>query len=237
MLKQEVSGNPGREQRGPNEERRASARRSVALMSLCRAVGGAIGVRRPARVRDLSTLGVGLVVSQQLEPGTLLEIDLETPSGRQVRTPLARVVHVEEEGDGSWAVGCAFTAELSSADLRIFRVQRLRALPWDGRRWVRFPCNVETVCATSLTTPGERSAARVLNVSSGGMGLLLPCEFEAGTLLHFQVPGSDEGPERKLLLRVIRTVEHSNGDWFHGCEFAEQLSEDVLLSWLDELPG
>ena len=89
MLKQEVSGDTGREQRGPNEERRASVRRSVALMSLCRAVGGAIGVRWPARVRDLSTLGIGLVVSQQLQPGTLLEIDLETPSGRQVRTTTA----------------------------------------------------------------------------------------------------------------------------------------------------
>jgi hypothetical protein len=230
MLRPEVSGDAGREPRGPNEERRASVRHPAALMSLCRAVGGAIGVRWPARVRDLSTLGIGLVASQRLRPSTLLEIDLETPSGRQVRAPLARVVHVEGEGDGTWVVGCAFTAELSNADLQIFRAQRVRPPLGDGRRWVRFPCNVETVCATSLMTPGERVAARVLNVSSGGIGLLLPCEFEPGTLLHFQVPGADEGPARKLLLRVVRTVEHSNGDWFHGCEFAEQLSDEILES-------
>ena len=237
MLKQGVSCDTKREQRGPNEERRASVRHPAALTSLCRAIGGPIGIRWLARVRDLSTLGIGLVAPQRLQPGTLLEIDLKAPSGSQVRTPLARVVHAEEEGNGTWAIGCAFAAELSPAELRLFRGQRVRPPLGDGRRWLRFPCNVETVCATALTTPGERSAARVLNVFSGGIGLLLPCEFEPGTLLHLQVPGAEEGPDRKLLLRVVRTVEHSNGDWFHDCEFAEQLRDEVLLALLGDQPG
>jgi hypothetical protein len=133
-------------------------------------------------------------------------------------------------------MGCAFTAELSAADLHIFRTQRIWPLPGDGRGWVRFPCNVETVCATSLTIPGEHSAARVLSVSSRSIGLLLPCEFEPATLLYFQVPGMEEGPHSKLLLRVVRTVEHSNGDWFHGCEFTEPLGDEILLTLLGDRP-
>src|SRR5919198_743752 len=124
MLKQGVSCDTKREQRGPNEERRASVRHPAALTGLCRAIGGPIGIRWLARVRDLSTLGIGLVAPQRLQPGTLLEIGLKTPSGSQLRTPLARVVHAEEEGNGAWVTGCAFAAELSPAELRLFRAQR-----------------------------------------------------------------------------------------------------------------
>lgn len=219
------------EARGPNEERRASVRMPSSRAGYCRPAGGGAEDSCRARVRDISTLGIGLVFPQRPELGRLLEIDLEGPGRKIVRTLLARVVHTEADADG-WVVGCAFTMEMPDADLKLFQAERVKPAPGDGRRWVRFPCNVETVCTTCLTTPGERIAARILNISAGGLGLLLPCQFEVGTLLHVEIPASRGRVPRKLLVRVVRAIAHSNGDWFLGCEFAQQLREDEVLDLL-----
>jgi hypothetical protein len=92
---------------------------------------------------------------------------------------------------------------------------------------------VETVCHTCETSPGESQPARVLNISPSGIGLLLPCEFREGTLLHFELPGQLGQPPRKILVRVARALEHANGDWFLGCEFVHRLGDRELdeLRW------
>src|SRR5207245_2637627 len=100
----------------------------------------------------------------------------------------------------------------------------------DPRRWVRFPCNVETACSTCLVAPGETTPARVLNVSPGGVGLLLPCEFDVGTLLNLDVPRA-VAPAR-VRVRVARVVAHGRGNWFLGCEFVDELSAAELRACL-----
>ena len=219
------------EERAPNEERRASVRLPSSRAGYCRPAGGDAERSVRARVRDISTLGIALVFPRPPELGALLEIDLEGPGRKIIRTLLARVVHAEAEADG-WVVGCAFTMDLVDADLKLFQAERARPAPGDGRRWMRFPCNVETVCTTCLTVPGERSAARILNISAGGIGLLLPCQFDPGTLLYFEMPAHPGRMPRKLLVRVVRAFERTNGDWFLGCEFAQQLREDEVLALL-----
>src|SRR5947209_5235038 len=96
----------------PAEERRVSARLPSAQEATCRKVADEAGRRWEARIRDVSEYGVGLVLAQTIDPGTLLAIDLESPGGA-VRSVLARVVHVTLLDSGEWVAGCAFVAELT----------------------------------------------------------------------------------------------------------------------------
>ena len=97
---------------------------------------------------------------------------------------------------------------------------------------MRFPCSVETVCYSQETAPGECVPARVLNISAGGVGLLLPCAFGAGVLLDLDLPAA-AGPHaaasvRRLSVRVVRALPHTNASWFHGCEFSDRLDETEI---------
>src|SRR5438128_11892655 len=59
-----------------------------------------------AEIRNLSECGIGLLLSQQLEPGTLLALELQNPSANLCRTLLAVVVYSEPDTQGDWLVGC-----------------------------------------------------------------------------------------------------------------------------------
>jgi PilZ domain len=215
------------EVRSPDAERRSSVRRRTTFGITYRILDG--DERRvEARVRDLSTLGIGFVVPTPLRLSALLEIELRSPKSLLVRQVLARVVHLCEETPRTWIAGCAFVNELSTEELKLFHAEAVRPSAGDNRRWVRFPCNVETVCYTCETSPGERRPARILNVSPGGIGLLLPVQFGQGTLLRFELPAGVDQPARILLVRVARVIEQAPGMWFLGCEFAHQLDEDEL---------
>ncbi|MBI3407712.1 MAG: PilZ domain-containing protein [Planctomycetes bacterium] len=215
--------------RTSNEERRGAVRVPAEAQALCRPLADEKCEPWRAGIRDVSSIGVGLVLPGPVDAGTLLHVELSNKHGAKIRPLLARVVHSEQEGEGSWLVGCAFLSELDESQLRSFQAQRVRPARQDGRRWIRFPCHVETVCYTSETVPGERRSARILNVSAGGIGLLLPCQFSEGTLLQLEIPSE---AARLALIRVIRVVEHSAGGWFLGCEFADQLGAEELQELL-----
>src|SRR5262245_5004868 len=93
-----------------------------------------------AQVRDVSALGIGLMLP--LGPGmsTLLEVELTRKNGTPVRNMLARVVH-EVRDANKYVVGCAFVRELGDEDLRVFQAGAVRPDRPDCRRWTRFPCN------------------------------------------------------------------------------------------------
>jgi hypothetical protein len=203
----------------PSLERRAAERVPSALQAAYR-VFGAEDVGR-ARVRDLSPLGVRLILPQPVPCGALLHLDFQRENGETICSTLARVVHAAE--DRPDLIGCAFVRELNDASLRLFDAQRLPTTAGDDRRWVRFPCNVETACYAVDAAPGEQSPARVINISAGGMGLLLPCEFGPGTLLNLDLEGTPAHAAGPALLRVVRVVSRPAGDWFLGCEFARRL--------------
>jgi len=211
----------------PAEERRASPRYRVTLTAVCRSPDATPGTWR-CPVRDLSAFGIAFHSPRRLPLSTLLEIALANGRRELGRAVLARVVHVEADRGGTWLVGCAFTAELSNEELALFQGARVRPAGNDSRRWLRFPCNVETVYWTSETVPGEQRPARVINISPGGIGLVLPCTFPQGTLLRFRMPAAAAEPGREMLVRVVRAMEHAAGYWFHGCEFADRLDEEDL---------
>src|SRR5262249_11371350 len=148
----------------PHAERRSANRFPSDRATSCLPALGPDGLSWPARVHDISAYGIGLVLERRLEPNTRLTIDLEQTTRGLVRSVLARVVHVTQHDGGGWLVGCALTTELSNNDLEAFHTERARPPLQDCRAWVRFPCNLETVCYTAETAPGEQLPARLLNI-------------------------------------------------------------------------
>jgi hypothetical protein len=62
--------------------------------------------RRWARIRNISSNGISLLVSAAVDPGTDLAIDMKTVDPSVLLTLVARVVHVTKQEEGSWIVGC-----------------------------------------------------------------------------------------------------------------------------------
>jgi hypothetical protein len=204
------------------EERRASARLRSGARAVCQKLSEVNGRPWPCEIRDVSPFGIGLCCSQPLQPGVLLNIELLNKAGNTVTKIRGRVIHAREANQ-MWSVGCAFVGEIDNDTLKLFHAEKIQPAGTDGRRWVRFPCNVETVFYTQDTAPGESRSARILNISGGGIGLVLPCEFSPGTLLNIELLG-----EGVVLIRVVRTCDQGNGNWFLGCEFTDQLTPDEL---------
>jgi hypothetical protein len=71
------------------------------------------------RVRKISRGGISLLLSLQLDVGTLLEVELHTRIAAFSRTLAARVVHAGPLRYGGWIYGCAFHELLSEEELRL----------------------------------------------------------------------------------------------------------------------
>jgi hypothetical protein len=71
-----------------------------------------------AFLRDLSQEGLALLVSQPLEPGMVLFVQLRGRRPGATFTQLARVIHVMPHAPGRWLVGCRLTCRLSDQQLR-----------------------------------------------------------------------------------------------------------------------
>jgi hypothetical protein len=72
---------------------------------------------RPATVLNISPSGIGLLVEADIDMGTLLSIELRSPSGGDGKTMLSCVVHITPQDEGRRALGCNFITELSESEL------------------------------------------------------------------------------------------------------------------------
>jgi len=209
-------------------ERRASVRVACDLDTTCQPLSGPRASSWAARVVDISTGGLALVLDRRFEPGAMLSVRLASSDDESTRTLFLRVVHVSQHVDGAWQLGCAFASELAEEELQAFQAKRVRTTEPDCRAWVRFECNVETQCrAVAPAQPGTWPA-RVLEVSPGGMKILAPCQFEQGTILNVKLPGGAALLPRHALVRVLRDQSVSAGKWIISGEFTDQLSDDDL---------
>lgn len=100
-------------------ERRVSDRYATDLEALTRPLETQDSLWWGARVRDVSTGGIGLSLLYPFRPGTYLAIDLKGQKGGGQRTLLTRVVHVKDQPEGGWYVGCEFVKELTASDLAL----------------------------------------------------------------------------------------------------------------------
>jgi PilZ domain len=84
----------------------------------CQSVEAPASETWPAQVSNISANGIGLVVDHPVENGTLLNLNLHSPTTTSSRTILACVVHVTSTPANEWVLGCNFIRELSEDDLR-----------------------------------------------------------------------------------------------------------------------
>jgi hypothetical protein len=68
-----------------------------------------------ARVRSISTGGIGLVMCYPFKPGACLSVELSVQ--RQARSLLVKVVHATDQADGTWLLGCEFVKPLSDGEV------------------------------------------------------------------------------------------------------------------------
>jgi hypothetical protein len=100
-------------------ERRNGDRQACSLEATSRSIEVAEMVSWGAVVSDLSAGGVGITLCYPFRPGTYLAIELQSPSGK-LRTLMVRVLHVHDQPDGQWRLGCEFVKPLTESDMKLF---------------------------------------------------------------------------------------------------------------------
>lgn len=116
LSEQDLEGFGARKVRHGPEDKRIWMRFRCDITARVHKVGN-VAEAVPAQVIDLSPTGVGLRVSQAVDAGTLLNVDLCAADGRLVRSILACVVHVNGHAGADWSLGCNFIRELEAADM------------------------------------------------------------------------------------------------------------------------
>jgi hypothetical protein len=99
----------------PND-RRAAERFPVNPDTSCSFVGPVVEDFGPAKVRNLSMEGIGLLMIRRVEPGTLLAVSLSNPARGFSKTVLVRVVHATAQ-PGGCLVGGTFQTPLTYQEL------------------------------------------------------------------------------------------------------------------------
>jgi hypothetical protein len=94
-------------------ERRGSERHEVALPATTVAMEPGEALSWGATVVDISTGGIGMTLCYPFRPGSYLAVALQTGADSS-RTLMVRVVHIHEETDGRWRLGCEFLEPLDS---------------------------------------------------------------------------------------------------------------------------
>ena len=106
----------------------------------------------------------------------------------------------------------------------------------ERRASVRLKSNAKGHCQ-SLSLQREMSwEAVVRDISSSGIGLLLPRRFEAGTLLTIELTETAEGKKHLLIARVVHATPQPEGNWLVGCTLASSLAEDEVQLLLGNTP-
>ena len=73
------------------------------------------GMSWGAKVRNVSTTGLGMRICYPFKPGTALEVRLQ--ESRVSRSLQVRVVHAIDLTDGNWLLGCEFTQPLTEEEV------------------------------------------------------------------------------------------------------------------------
>ncbi|HEV3119937.1 MAG TPA: PilZ domain-containing protein [Gemmataceae bacterium] len=98
----------------------------------------------------------------------------------------------------------------------------------ERRAWLRYICDLVTVCRPSEHSGSEPLLARIRNISRGGVNLLVDQGFPSGSILSVELPAEDGNPQCTLLACVIHATPHAGGDWALGCSFVRELADDDL---------
>jgi hypothetical protein len=203
-------------------DRRESGRHAVDGVTVSSlADGQALPIE--ATVRDISRTGIGLFVPEPLEPGSLLRVTLPSAESRHI-VVLACVSHATPQ-PGGWLVGAVFSAELAEEDLRVNGNGRSAAA--ERRSAPRSPARGHARFH-EVPDPGARPPllADILNISTAGIGLLLPLRLEPGTMLELELLRDGDAAVLTVLACIVYLRSDGDG-WVAGCSLIHELSDSV----------
>jgi hypothetical protein len=106
------------EQSERTHERRSSSRRSCDLSVSWHPLTVSGQQALPARVRDISTGGIGLEVDQPIETPRTFCVRLKDSASGSTLTKVVRLKHVQPENGGRRRAGAAFVKKLTAEELR-----------------------------------------------------------------------------------------------------------------------
>ena len=95
----------------------------------------------------------------------------------------------------------------------------------------RVPCALETMCKPLAGARTKAWSATAVDISTGGIALVLGRRFEPGATLLATLASADGETARTLLLRVAHVARQDDGNWRLGCAFASELSQDELQAF------
>lgn len=180
---------------------------------------------------------MNLVVERAFEPGTVLSVELPGDHESPASTILACVIHAKAQPEGMWTLGCTFAAELDDEELRPFGAKRLRPSGPDQRTWVRFPCDMQVIYHAARPPGASQSLAKVVDISPGGLCLLVARPIDVGTLLSLNLCAAAQGTPLSILACVVHVTTQAGGECKLGCNFIRELSLDELEACCESASG
>jgi head-tail adaptor len=106
-----------RKNRTPVSDQRTWVRHACDLAATYHLIGQDEARAHAAQVLNISPSGVGLLLTERIELGALINVSLHGKQHQSERTILACVVHCTHRANGEVAVGCNFIRELGEAEL------------------------------------------------------------------------------------------------------------------------
>jgi hypothetical protein len=99
------------------EEKRGAERFAVAAAVDCSFASPVLEDFGKVKIKNISSTGVGLIITETLAPGMLLAIRLVNPAKNFSKTMLVRVIHVTPQASGSYLVGGTLDTPLTYEEL------------------------------------------------------------------------------------------------------------------------
>jgi hypothetical protein len=99
------------------QEKRADERFAVAVHVDCELASPVLEDFGKVKVKNISTSGVGLIVTEPVATGMLLVVKLVNPVKKFSKTLLVRTVHVTPQASGSYLIGGNLDTPLTYEEL------------------------------------------------------------------------------------------------------------------------
>lgn len=103
----------------------------------------------------------------------------------------------------------------------------------------RYGCVPPLPCQVAVIALGPLGSGQVVDLSAGGLGLLLPRPVEAGSALHVQLTERAPPALAPLEVKVVHNRPAGDGRWFAGCALTRSAGPafDALLAGLAPVNG
>jgi hypothetical protein len=98
------------------EDRRTEERFPVNTDASCSFVAPVVEDFGPAKIRNVSMNGIGLLLARRVEPGAMLTVTLSNKARGFTKTVLVRVVHASPQA-GSCLIGGTFDVPLTYQEM------------------------------------------------------------------------------------------------------------------------